>query len=159
MIPPLIQKMLNSLNLFPKNTNLRNNETQKERRIFKRSFTFGGGGGEIHIMEERRKKSQTDENDGYIFLISLSPFIKKIGRHSKTGTENGLFKQLQSSRNRHCLLILFLHNHTVRALQLHLHVKVWIQRILAIQTLNACIANVIYFKCRVIATPVSSSIL
>jgi hypothetical protein len=51
-------------------------------------------------MEERlRKMSQTNEDEDCMFLMSLSPSIKRL-EHSKTGTENDIFKQLQISKNR-----------------------------------------------------------
>jgi hypothetical protein len=40
-------------------------------------------------MEEKpMKKSQADEEEDGVFLMSLLPAIKKIGLHSKIGTQN-----------------------------------------------------------------------
>ena len=49
----------------------------------------------IKLTEDRlMKKSQADEDEDYMFLISLLPSIKKkTGRHSKIGTQNGISEQ------------------------------------------------------------------
>ena len=36
------------------------------------------------------KKSQADEDEDYMLLMSLLPSIKRTGRHSKIGTQNGI---------------------------------------------------------------------
>ena len=47
----------------------------------------------IKLMEERlMKKSRVDEDEDYMFLMSLLPSIKN-GRHSKIGTQNGISEQ------------------------------------------------------------------
>ena len=96
----------------------------------------------IKLMEERliKKKSKADEDEGYMFLMSLLLSLKKLdeiqGRELGIEFLSSVTRRIRISKNLYCLLIVF-PQHLTSCRQLHLRVQqVSMQHILWIQTLQ-----------------------
>jgi hypothetical protein len=89
-------------------------------------------------------KSQANEDEAYMFLLSLLPFIKKLEDITRLVLRieflSSVTRRIQLKKNLSPPLIVFPQHVTVRILQLQLRVQqVSIPHIIGIQTLNAYI--------------------
>ena len=96
----------------------------------------------IKLMEDRlTKNSKPDEDEDYVFLMSLLMSIKVLDSFRRLELRvkflSSITRRIQSDKIFRCLLIVFPQHLTVCALQRHIRVQqVSIQHILVIQTLQ-----------------------